>query len=130
MIEATGSFWASFIFHMCVNSSSVILSYGQIVGGAQPQSLEEAIEMTGGMGYRETLLMIIAIYMVIAAVTTTIGGCLLYLVAKNEGQVEKIKALFDLRKEKNNHKMITLPFVITVVLCIAFMLLEIWLLKK
>mgnify|MGYP002512951687 CR=1 FL=1 len=131
MIEATDSFWASFIFHMCVNSSSVILSYGQIAGGQEAQSLEESLEMAGGgMSYHETLLVVIAVYMVIAAVTTTIGGVLLYLVAKNEGQLEKIKALIDLRKEKIQCKMITLPLVITIAICIAFMLWEMWLTKQ
>ena len=82
------------------------------------------------MSYHETLLVVIAVYMVIAAVTTTIGGVLLYLVAKNEGQLEKIKALIDLRKEKIQCKMITLPLVITIAICIAFMLWEMWLTKQ
>lgn len=130
MVEATGSFWASFIFHMCVNSSSVVMSYSQTDAWEQSQNLEETMEMAGGMSYRETILVVIAIYMVIAAVTTTIGGCLLYQVAKNEGQTEKIQALIDLRKEKKHEKMITLPLVITVILCIAFMLFEVWLTKQ
>ena len=129
MIEATGSFWASFIFHMCVNSSSVIMSYGILTGGAQVQSFDEAATQNG-MSSQEQLLVMIAIYMVIAAITTTIGMCLLYKVAEIEKQIEKIQALMDLQKEKNHCKMITLPFVISVGLCIAFMLLEIWLSKK
>ena len=129
MIEASGSFWASFLFHMCVNSSSVIMSYGQITGKEQAVDLEESIELAGGMSYHETLLSVIVVYMVIAAVTTTIGVLFLYLVAQNEGQIEKIQALLTLRKEKKRCKMITLPLVITIVLCIAFMLMEIWFLK-
>lgn len=101
MIEATGSFWASFIFHMCINSSSVLMSYSQLRDGLNSQNYEEAVEMAEGMSYHQSLLIIIGVYMVVAVITTAIGGYLLYKVAQNEGQMEKIQALFDLRKEKN-----------------------------
>ena len=130
MIEATGSFWASCIFHMCINSSSVLMSYSQLRDGLNSQDYEEAVEMAEGMSYHQGLLIIIGVYMVVAAVTTTIGGCLLYKVAQNEGQIEKVQALFDLRKEKKHCKMITLPLVCSVIFCMGIMLFEIWLSKK
>ena len=70
-----------------------------------------------------TLLNMIAVYLVLAVIGTTIAICLLVWMSKNEGrQPLLIKAWGD-RKVKEG-KVISVPFVIGVVISILFMVLE------
>lgn len=120
LVEATGSIWGSIIFHMTVNLHNVVLMY-----------LTDAIDIGASMQEAEALandttmlLATIGIYGVIAMVTTAIGVCVLVWVAKNEKRELHLKEIWTGRKE-NRGVMVTVPFILAIVLSVAYMIFEI-----
>ena len=124
LMEATGSLWASMLCHMIFNSEQVCLMYlsTKVLGLISEQELEN-VQMT-----QESLIVALSGYLVIAAVTTPIAFCVLAWIAKNEGRAEALKQIWTGRGEKKEY-MITVPLVIAVVLCLAYMSLEFILLR-
>lgn len=124
LMEATGSLWASMLCHMIFNSEQVCLMYlsTKVLGLISEQELEN-VQMT-----QESLIVALSGYLVIAAVTTPIAFCVLAWIAKNEGQAEALKQIWTGRGEKKEY-MVTVPLVIAVVLCLAYMSLEFILLR-
>lgn len=119
LMEATGSLWAPMLCHMIFNSEQVCLMYlsTKVLGLVAEQELE-SVQMT-----QESLIVALSGYLVIAAVTTPIAFCVLAWIAKNEGREEALKQIWTGRGEKKEY-MVTVPLVIAVVLCLAYMSLE------
>lgn len=115
VVEATGSLWSSVIAHMLFNVPSVFTIY------LQP---EESAEM---VLTNEDLLMVIGPYMIAAVVCTALAGCVLVWLAKNENREEYFGSIWDRRKEKKE-KLVSVPLIIAVVLCLILMSLE-WILQ-
>ncbi len=92
LVEAAGSLWASVFCHMFFNSCQVVLMYVSegILDSIYGQAVNEAAEQLS----TQDLLVALSVYLVIAAVTTPIAGCVIVWIAKNEGQQEKFRALF------------------------------------
>lgn len=124
LMEATGSLWASMLCHMIFNSEQVCLMYlsTKVLGLISEQELKN-VQMT-----QESLIVALSSYLVIAAVTTPIAFCVLAWIAKNEGRAEALKQIWTGRGEKKEY-MVTVPLVIAVVLCLAYMSLEFILLR-
>ena len=133
LVEAAGSLWASVFCHMFFNSVEVVLMYvsswlqdsiyGQTAGGA--------VEPT-----TRGLLTALSFYLIIAAVTTPIAGCIIVWIAKNEGRQQAFSALFFRRKkqgvsqqqnEQEPYYLLSVPLVVAIVLCLGFMSLEFFL---
>ncbi|MBQ9142551.1 MAG: CPBP family intramembrane metalloprotease [Lachnospiraceae bacterium] len=119
MMEATDSIWPSFLIHMCINGFSVVVTYAMsLVEEDMVLALEEAAAATG----TEDMLLTMSLYFLLAVICTPLAGCVLVWIAGNEGRQGALKELFDRRKEKKE-KLITIPLVIAVVMCLAYMIL-------
>lgn len=131
LVEAAGSLWASVFCHMFFNSVEVILMYASrrfldnIYGRAAETS---AVALT-----TQELLAALSLYLVIAAVTTPIAGCIIVWLAKNEGRQQAFSALFFRRKKQGvfrmqngqeTHYLLSVPLIVAIVLCLGYMSLE------
>lgn len=119
LMEATGSLWAPALCHMIFNSAQVCLMYVSTkVLGLMPEQEIESMQMT-----QETLLAALGVYLVIAAVTTPIALCVLAWIAKNEKREAALKQIWTKRGETKEY-LISVPLIIAIVLCLAYMSLE------
>ena len=85
------------------------------------QQLQEAQEaLTTDM-----MILAISVYLVIAAVTTSLAGCVLAWIAKNEKREENLRAIWKTRKFKKEGKVITVPLLIAIVIVFFVMSLEV-----
>lgn len=139
LVEAAGSLWASVICHMFFNSWQVVLMYlAKAIGGsAYMESASRAAEELTSVELQAA----IAVYLLIAAVTTPIAVCCVAWIAKNEGRQEAVRALFSganadgqgaaqtpsggLRQQRE--PLVTTPLIVAVVLCLGFMSLSLFL---
>ncbi|MDE6601673.1 MAG: CPBP family intramembrane metalloprotease [Lachnospiraceae bacterium] len=92
LVEAAGSLWASVFCHMFFNSCQVVLMY--VSESLLDSVYGQAVNETAGQLTTQDLLAALSIYLVIAAVTTPIAGCVIAWIAKNEGRQEVFRALF------------------------------------
>lgn len=152
LVEAAGSLWASVICHMFFNSYEVVLMYlAKAIGGsAYMESASRAAEELTNVQLQAA----IAVYLLIAAVTTPIAVCCVAWIAKNEGRQGAVRALFrgqkgcktaqvlqpqmmsrqqeprlgmpmSGRQESQQRKpLVTVPLIVAVVLCLGVMSLE------
>lgn len=123
LIECTGSILSSIIFHATINSTSVVAAYAQNMIG-NTGTKQSAAETAAGLGYTEMLCAAIFIYMILATVTTAIGGCLMYVIARNEKRIVHMRALGQICKVKNNAKLFSIPLWIAMTICMAYMILN------
>ena len=118
LLEATGSIFSSILFHVLVNSTNVVM----MVISDNAVS-EEMMENADAMITPGLLWNMIGVYVVLAAIGTTIAVCLLVWMSKNEGRQPMLVKAFEARKEKGG-KIISVPFIIGIVISILYMLLE------
>lgn len=120
LVEAAGSLWASVICHMFFNSYEVVLMYlAKAIGGsAYMETASAAAEALTNV----QLQAVIAVYLLIAAVTTPIAVCCVAWIAKNEGRQGAVWALF--HRQKGSQPLVTVPLIVAVVLCLGIMSLE------
>jgi len=121
LVEAAGSLWASVFCHMFFNSCQVVLMYASesILNSVYGQAVNEAAEQMS----TQDLLAALSVYLVIAAVTTPIAGCVIVWIAKNEGRQADFQALFGRREGKRDY-LLSVPLIIAMVLCLGYMSLE------
>ena len=86
--------------------------------GLMPEQELANMEMT-----QETLIMALSGYLIIAAVTTPIAFCVLAWIAKNEKREAAVRQIWVQRGETKEY-MVTIPLIIAIVLCLAYMSLE------
>lgn len=119
LMEATGSLWAPVLCHMVFNSQQVCLMYlSEKFLGLIPEQGLENVELT-----QETLVAALSVYLVIAAVTTPIALCVLAWITKNEKREDVMKQIWIKRGETKDY-LVSVPLVIAIVLCFAYMSLE------
>ena len=120
LVEATGSLWSSILYHVLFNAQSVCLLYlmkrffPTMLGGAQ-QEFAAAGDM---------LCYSIGGYLILAAVCTTFAVMALVWMAHNEGRAESFRGIWEERGVKKG-RMITLPLILGVLLCVAYMVLDV-----
>ncbi len=135
LIEGTGNLFYSILFHVCINFSNGLLLVWQDPETAAMDAgqSEQMIESAMNMPYKEALCVVVSVYAVIACVTTAIAGCIYYFILKREGRVEHVRLLFSKEGKsgvsEENRKMITWPLIVSVSFCLAYMVVEIALLK-
>lgn len=135
LVEATGSLWASVFCHMFFNSCQVVLMYvsESLAESIYGQAVNEAANLSS-----QELLAALSVYLVIAAVTTPILGCVIVWIAKNEGRQEVLRRLFSRRSARNTvaqnaprqpgaDYLLSAPLIIAMVLCLGYMSLEFFL---
>lgn len=122
--KATGSLWATILFHVVFNGYNVVLMYLQpYLTQAQADNVTE---MTA-VEYRDVLLLGVSVYMVIALITTALAGCVLAWIAGNEGRKEKLRDIWRKRKEGRG-KVFRISFVLALSLYLGMMVVDaIWL---
>ena len=118
LVEATGSIFSSVLFHVLVNASNAVMMIvsDSVVSDEMMANADEIVTTA-------TLLNMIAVYLVLAVIGTTIAICLLVWMSKNEGRQPLLIKAWEDRKVKEG-KVISIPFIIGVVISILFMLLE------
>lgn len=132
LVEAAGSLWASVFCHMFFNSCQVVLMYASegILNSVYGQAMNETAERLT----TQELLAALSVYLVIAAVTTPIAGCVIVWIAKNEGRQAAFSALFRRRdrgaalQQPRADYLLSVPLIIAIVLCLGYMSLELILL--
>ena len=117
LVEATGSLWSSAIAHMVFNSEYVCLTY---LMKYLPDSY------TSGTLTQGDLIGMIGPYLIAAAIATPLAICVLFWLAKNENREDKWRNIWVRCKEKGE-KFVSIPLIIAIVICLAFMSLE-WIL--
>ena len=117
LVEATGSLWSSVIAHVVVNSQQVCLMY---LLKYLPDSY------TSGTLTQGDLIGMIGPYLIAAAIATPLAICVLFWLAKNENREDKWRNIWVRCKEKGE-KFVSIPLIIAIVICLAFMSLE-WIL--
>lgn len=114
--EAAGSIIASIIFHVVFNSQQVFLMY--FMEKVSPGSASEASAQLD----RQMLFAGIGVYVVIASITTALAVGVLAWIAKNEKREGNLRAVWTSRKTKSKERMVTLPLIIAIVLCLFYMI--------
>lgn len=117
LVEATGSLWSSVIYHMLINSSQIAMTYAMLKGNASAYS--EAAELMN----TEMIVMMLAVYLVIAAATLPLAWALLVWMSGHEGRRGALTLLWRERKRKED-KLVTVPLILAVILCLAIMILS------
>lgn len=111
VIEATDSILASMVCHFTMNASSVILSYRNSANQAVTMNVLEQIRILAPN----------------VIIPTIIAIGLFILIAKNEGRFEHIKSIF--RREPSERqssvkvRLVTVPLVISIIICFGYMVL-------
>lgn len=124
LVEATGSIWASVIYHAIFNGYSVCLMY------LNQWLIPEGVDLAPleGQEYTDALLYGMGFALILASVTMGIAVCVLVWIARNERRIERLKQIWTTRRDKRE-RMITIPFVIAIVLSVAYMVMEVILYK-
>ena len=74
------------------------------------------------------MLPLIGIYLVIAVVCTALAACVLVWLCRNQGRDEYAEWLLQERKSgKKKGRLVSVPLVIGIVVCLAYMLLNVFL---
>lgn len=124
LIEATGSIWSTVIYHCLINASNVILMY-QTKGISTQTGEDLVLEGIGAIPFNTALIMSMLVYFQIGFITLLIAGGLVYLIAKNEGRIEHLKWIRAASKDAKGKKLLSIPLWIGIILCIAFMILNV-----
>lgn len=145
LVEAAGSLWGSVICHMFFNSYEVVMMYlsRAILGNEYDKVVSSAAEEMTSVQLQAA----IAVYLLIAAVTTPIAICCVAWIAKNEGRQGAVQALLRRRNGSKTgpgpqlpqpqmggrqnlqpqESLLTVPLIVAIVLCLGFMSLELFL---
>lgn len=128
LLEGSGSIFYSMLFHICINTTNVVQMLVQKAQGTI-MSQEESmvyIERTMQMPYKQALAVSVSVYAVIAAGATALAGCLLYLIVKKENRVQHMQQLLHGNTGEKRTKLISVPLVISVVLCLLYMTADVF----
>ncbi|MBO5292346.1 MAG: CPBP family intramembrane metalloprotease [Lachnospiraceae bacterium] len=118
LVEATGSLWASILYHCLFNAQSVCLLF--FMNRTAPGLLEAQaeMEMSG-----DVLCYSIGIYLILAAVFTTLAVMALFWMARNENRAESFRAVLVRSPEKKS--LVTMPLLLGAFICLFYMVLDV-----
>lgn len=128
LLEGSGSIFYSMLFHICINTTNIVQMLVQKAQGtimSQEESMAY-IERTMQMPYKQALAVSVSVYAVIAAGATALAGCLLYLIVKKENRVQHMQQLLHGNTGEKRTKLISVPLVISVVLCLLYMTADVF----
>ena len=118
LVEATGSVLSSFIAHACFNTIEVVMMF------TTDDFLGSASEIAEGyMGeFGDIITPLEVVYLFVLAV---IFGFVAILIVRKITQIEGRKEFFDNipHCRKQGYKLITVPAIVAMVLCVAYMIL-------
>lgn len=128
LLEGSGSIFYSMLFHICINTTNVVQMLVQKAQGtimSQEESMAY-IERTMQMPYKQALAVSVSVYAVIAAGAAALAGCLFYLIVKKENRVQHMQQLLHGNTGEKKTKLISVPLVISVVLCLLYMTADVF----
>lgn len=125
LTEATGSIWASVLYHVVFNGYSVCMMY--LTEKLFPDTMETQ-QMLEGAEYLDSILYSMSMAVFSAAVGTAVAACVFVWIAKNENRLARIKQIWTTRRDKKE-KMITVPLVIAVLTALVYMTADVILYK-
>lgn len=114
--EATGSTTTSFLMHFIFNGQSVCLMY--LSDRLDPELLAEEMEMTYTS---QEMAFIIAVYLLLAVVCTSIAFCVVIWMASNEGRQNFLRTIWASRKNRWE-KLWSACLIIAVSLALIYMI--------
>lgn len=120
LAEAAGSTLAPFIMHLVFNGQSVCLMY--LSDKLFPELVEEGLEDYSMAP--EELVMVIAVYLLLAVICTSIAFCVAVWIAGNEGKQNFLRTIWASRKNKKE-KLWSVCLVIGIALSLIFMILNV-----
>lgn len=85
----------------------------------------EMVQEAQSMLTTDDLLLVISIYLILSAITTSLAGCVLAWIAKNEKREENLRAVWKTRKDKKEGKVFTIPLLIAIIIVFFYMGLEV-----
>ena len=119
LAEATSSTTTPFIMHMVFNGQSVCLMY--IEKYLFPEIIEAQAE---GLEYADgEMLMMIAMFTVLALIGTAIAMCVLVRIAQNEGKSNFFRTIWISRKWKSQ-RLLDWVIILAIILSIAYIPIE------
>lgn len=121
LIEATGSIYSTMIAHFIINGYSVVMLENQekLLGNSLQSSQQLQSQITP-----EYLVIIIAVYGMIAVGTTVLAIGVYLWIVKHCNRVNHMKAVFMIRKGKDRFdikRAISIPLVISILICLMYM---------
>ena len=119
LFEATNSIWTTMLFHFIYNAQSCCLMF--LIEAIMPGYYQDAANTAVGW---EELLMMISMYLIIAAVTTPLAFCMLYKIAKNEGRTTELLECLP-KKQQGKEKLVTVSFILAVITAVAYIVYDI-----
>lgn len=122
LVEATGSIWASIIYHVVFNGYSVCVMY--LTDALLPQAMEAQQMLEDHQAYIDSMIYSIAVSVISATAASAIAVCVFIWIAKNENRLPRIRQIWTTRHDKRE-KMITAPLLFAVVLALAYMVLNV-----
>lgn len=114
LVEATGSLWSSILYHGLINGSQIVMMYFMLKTDSEIYS-ESAALITN-----DFLIFAFAVYLILTAVTLPLAWAVLVWLSEHEGRRGVLSGIWNGRKEKKD-KMITVPYVLALILCISIM---------
>ena len=114
LVEVTGSLWSSIIYHGLINGSQAVIMYVNLSSDSEIYS-ESAALITNNF-----LIYTIGIYLILTAVTLPLAWAVLVWMSRYEGRGGVLSDVWNRRKEKKD-KMITMPYLLALILCISVM---------
>lgn len=118
LFEATGSIFATMLFHFIYNAQSCCMIY--LMEFIEPGYYSEAANVVTPP---EQIIIMIAIYLIISAICTPLAFCLLYKIAKNENREKELAECLP-GKQKGKERLITVSFVLATIIAVAYITLE------
>ena len=126
--EATGSLWATILIHVVFNGWNVLLMYAsEWMQEAFPELMGDATAVLQTTAERNAMLSrMLGTYLIIAAVTTVLAGCVLVWMAGREGRKENLRNIWQCRTEgKKNGLAWLIPYIGVLALYLGYMLYEV-----
>lgn len=114
LVEAAGSLWSAVIYHGLINGSQVVLMYFTLKENPIAYSQSEVLITN------DFLLLSVIVYLVLSAITLPLAWAVLVWISGHEGRRGVLSGIWKKRKEKKD-KMLTIPFIVALILCIIIM---------
>ena len=93
---------------------------------ATAEQLHQWLEQTQAVATSEDMIAAISVYLVIAVISTALAVCVLVWLCRNQGREEYVIWLLRERKSgKKKGKLISIPLIIAIVICLGYMILNV-----
>ena len=114
LVEATGSVLSSFLAHALFNSAEVVLMY------IEKDVLRQAQEYMDGMELKNTILISVGVYFVLAVIGTSLAMCVLVKISNLEKRQEFFASIPKCKKQ--GYKLLSVPLIVAIVISLTYMI--------